>query len=297
MPDYITVFPGDHTDRQNYRIKFVILDFTGIGIFGDQGQVFSLWVFEEFSGQPADIPHAGLFAADEQIFESFPESPDVHIKHGNFNIRVMILQEQTILDGIHTTDVTAIRVSDFAIGTGTDALDKGDPLGSFLVAGSDKMTFRGTTGRDQPLELHAGDNIIKTSITVFIHFSRIVNIHSGGNDHSAYIDFDNFFLHIEINTVLFTDVGTFTTGNRIMSEAEVIVQNINRWHSLGEGHVNCLVGGKSLLVIIGANYRANQLTFSTGITLIGIDEAGFFPHLHIEVADIATDVFYFAVSI
>ena len=167
--DYLVILAGDYTDRKNNHIQFMLLNRSCCRIFNHQIEVFIYRIFFNFTWNSTDIHYSCFFAAHKKIFESLAKSPNIHIKDFYFNVRVVILQKQTVLYSIHTADVAAIWIPSFRIlGSRSNTLDKSNSFWRLVIGGSNEVTFARSFGADQSLKFHAGNNVLKSGVAIIV---------------------------------------------------------------------------------------------------------------------------------
>ena len=148
----------------------------------------------------------------------------------------MLLEQQAIFYSIHTADIAAIRVTTLE-GTRANALYKTDALWAFAVTGTDKMTISRPAGTNKPLELQAGYHVFKPGIAILIERGGVIGIKPGGNNNRTDIKLDNLILHVKINAFFIAFFHAFTTGDGVVPEAIVHIDDERSGNGLREGHI------------------------------------------------------------
>ncbi len=104
-----------------------------------------------------------------------PKARISNIKDRDVCVRVVIFEQQAVLDRVHAADVGTIGIATPAVGirvcqrgARADALHKADAPGPRLVRGAHKVALGGAAGRDQPLELEAGDDVGVAGVAVLV---------------------------------------------------------------------------------------------------------------------------------
>ena len=218
----------------------MVFKLSGCGILHGKKKISRLRVFRDITGNSPDILDALLLAAHVEIFESFAECTYVHIKDFRLDAGVVVAEQESILDCIHTADITAIRVASAIPRAGTDTLNKPDCLRSLAVARTNEMPLSRATSADQSFEFHARNYVLMTGVAVFIVFGRVVHIHTGGGDDDSDLDIHQLILVVVIDAVLITNIGAFATGDRVVTEAIIHIENICRRHSLRKWQIDRL---------------------------------------------------------
>ena len=107
------------------------------------------------------------------------------------------------------------------LGARADALDKADALGLGQVAGPAQVAFQRAARGDQPLELHAGDDVGKAGVAVLVQGGGVVDVHAGGDDDRAHLEVEQLVLHVEVDAVLFAGLDALAAGDGVLAQALV----------------------------------------------------------------------------
>ena len=90
------------------------------------------------------------------------------MEDGALRIGVMVLREDDLLLGVGAADGRAVAVAALDDLAGADALDPGDLVGMLLVGGAQDLTGVGAGGAEEPLVVHAGDDVRELAVAVFL---------------------------------------------------------------------------------------------------------------------------------
>jgi len=221
-----------------------------------------------------------------KILEALPEGTDIDVEDLHIHVRIVFLEHQSALDGVHAADIGAVFAS-LSCRPGAHTLDKSDGPRAPPVRRTDELPSSRSPRIDETLKLEAREHVFEAGVAVLIHFSGIVGFHTRGHDNGTHF-FHHFLIgHVEIDATLVTGLHTLGTHDRIVAQAFVGIDHISRWNRLRKRRVNRLPGRKTQIELIGAHYGADLGAFATCRAFLFVDVAGLFDDPHIEVADVA----------
>ncbi len=109
-----------------------------------------------------------------------------------------------MLDGVHAADARAHRVAERLV-AGSGAQDEGDVVGDLAVARAHDPVVR-AGGGEQPVHLHAGDDVLERAEAVLgLELGREEGV-AGGEDDRADLGLDVLALHVQVDAVGRADV-------------------------------------------------------------------------------------------
>jgi len=296
LPDGFRVEGWCRSHRQHQHVEFVRFQPVAGGVLDRQPQVAGFRILNDLSRQTAHITHAVALAAHQQFFEAFAKGAQVHVEDGRFDIRVIVFQILRGLDGVHAADVGTIRVARIrAVRAGADTLDESDALRLLQVAGPAQVSLQRSAGRDQPLEFHAGHHVGETRITVLVQRGGVIDIHPRRDDDGAHLQVQDLVLHIEIDALLVAGLDALPTGDRVLPQALVRVDDIRRRYRLRERNMDGLAAAQSHLEFVRDGNRADRGAVPARGTCVLIYVAGLLANARLEVAHVPGNIFDLAV--
>ena len=232
---HLTYLGGrSHTGGEHDHIKLFRCDITVI-ILVRNLQIFRGGNFFDGRGVAADVAHAELFGPLVIGVESFPVSAHVDEENRAIQIGRMLFGDNRLFGGIHAADRGTVVPLDFSR---ADALDPRDALRVFLIGGPKDFAQIRAAGGQQPLELHAGQDVgipVETELFLQIRFEMFV---SRRQDHGADVHLLDFVLLLVVNRLGLTEVLTRPTHLFEEVHARIAVDHGDLRDRLREGDVN-----------------------------------------------------------
>ena len=99
------------------------------------------------------------------LVEVFSIGPHIHEEDGGLHLGGMFFRDHRFLRGIHAADRRTVALPNVRIPR-SDALNPCHLTGVPAVRGSQNLTFEGTGGREESLELNARNDIRESAVTV-----------------------------------------------------------------------------------------------------------------------------------
>ncbi len=135
---------------------------------------------------------------------SLAESPDIHVKHRDIDVRSRFFGENRFFDGVHAAGGRTVIPLQFPR---PDTLKESKACRNLFV----RRPFKNAAGRtcraENSLHFNTGNNIVKTSVSVFGCFTRIEFVEPGRENNRPDVYLNCFRNGIEMNCVIRTDIG------------------------------------------------------------------------------------------
>ena len=119
--------------------------------------------------------------------------------HGHVGERERAHDELVLLDRVHAAQLRAERVADLLVAR-PRAGDVGDAVRDLAVAGA-QDGVEGSRGCEQPVHLHAGDDVGVGAVAVLGLEVGGEELVAGGDDHGCDLDLDLGVLHVQADGV------------------------------------------------------------------------------------------------
>ena len=161
------------------------------------------------------------------------------------------------------------------------------------------MTGRGARGREDPLEIHAGDHILEIAVLISVELSGIKGLKACRQDHGAYIQINVGFLLFKVDGSLFTEFlacfafALFARINGLEVQTGFSVDRILQGHRLSEGDVNGLALVLTQIKLVRDFFGALLSTNTAPDAFVFINVPGNFQDFDLEISGVATDAFNF----
>jgi hypothetical protein len=89
-----------------------------------------------------------------------------------------------------------------------------------------KMALGGTAAAYQSFELYAGDDVFVPGVAILGQSGGVEYLKTGGDNNRAHIELEGLVTHIEIDAILVTHIPAFATGDGVVTETLLRVDQI-----------------------------------------------------------------------
>ena len=226
-------------DRQHDHVELVTLELAGGCVLDGEDEALSVRILFDVAGQTTDISGPRLFGTLEHIFEALAEGSDVLIEDRVLGVRVVVRQQESVLDRVHAADVRTVGPADLRV-TGTDTLDETDSLGALLIRGAHEVAVGGPPGADQALELHRGDDVLEPGVAILVHLGRVIDVETGGDDDRAHVAGHYLARIVVVDGLLFTDLRALAASDGVDAQTVVHVEDVGTRNGLRKRDVDRL---------------------------------------------------------
>src|SRR5450759_3382681 len=197
---------------------------------------------------------------------------------------MMHVSEHRIFCRVHATDAATVRVSTANVAR-ADALDVGDPLGTFAVRAPLEVTAGRAARVDEPLVLHGVDDVVEPAVAVLRDRSRVVHVEAGSDDDRADVERHRIILLLEVDRAALArlDALALALAPRQQQTALLVDDGYAR-DRLHERNV-CGAPGREVLVPLVGDLSGQRACLGAGVAagaLVLVDVAGVLVHLHLE---------------
>ena len=238
--------------------------------------------------QAPDVVHAESSASLIEIFKAFAEGADVHVEDLHIHVRMVFLQHQGALHGVHAADIRAIGVP-FSCRSRANTLHETDRSGLPAVGGPDDLPFGWPSGVDETFEFQAGQDVFESGVAVFVEFRWIIGIKAGCHNDGADLFRDLFIGHVEVDAVFLAGFNALGAHRRVMPQAFIGIERIGGWDRLRKRRINGFPRGQSQVEPVRANHRADLGALAACRAFLFIHVTGFLEDFHCKIAHRAFD--------
>ena len=213
------------------------------------------------------------------------------MEDNRLHLRLMLLGEEHLLDGIHAAYGGAVGIAGGGI-AGADALNPGDSTRELSVRGAYQLPLIGPGGTQNALKLQAGNYIAQPRVAVLTLRLRLKGLVAGGEDDTPHLNFPPFLLLVEVNCPGITGGAA---NLALLPQQEEALRGVNHeggGHCLGEGNMNALGSRQIFVVVIKDVYRAVLQAGAAAGALLLINIPRFLPHGYPEVPGFTGDALH-----
>ncbi len=227
-------------------------------------------------------------------FKILPEGSDIIMEYGAFGFEVMVLRQNHLFLGVGAAHAGTIAVVTRGDPSGTDTLNPGDFLGMFLVGGTKHFSFVRSGGRQQAFIVHAGDDVFKLSVAIFLLHFRVVRFDPGRKNDGPHIDVHLFRRLIQIDGVVLTH--PFADAAFFLFEVNAAFIDIgDQGNGLGEINMGGFILANALIERVRVFDRTVFDTGGATRTLFLYDVTGFLDKGDLKVSSAAFDTVNFSI--
>jgi len=160
------------------------------------------------------------------------------------------------------------------------------------------MSFCGTCGSKDPLEIHAGHNILELGVVVGLKAGRIKCLKAWRKYNGTHFEVDNCFRLLKIDGIVFTvfltklELAFPSRINRQEVEAIVSVNGVLERHCLRKRYVNSLALTHAKIEFIGDLLRAFGCANTASHALLFINIARGLDNPDLKISLLSADAVY-----
>ena len=224
-------------------------------------------------------------------FKLFAVGAHIHKEDsGVQGLFAMLLGDHRLLDGVHAAHRGTVTVVAVVQVPGAHALEPGNLLGLFLVRRPDHVALEGPGRGQDPLKLHAGDDVGEGAVMVGLVAGGVKGLEAHRQNDGPYGD---ILVQVLLGEIHRPGGAKFFAGFAFAAlleiNAGVFVYGILGGHRLGIAQVSRFTLGQAQVVFIGHFLRAFLGAQAAGNALGHIDIARHLAHLDREITRLAAD--------
>jgi len=275
-----------HADGEDDHVE-LLLDDTLLGGGVADGDVVRHRVFPDDRGVAPEEADAGEGLGPLVVaLEVLAVGAHVVVEDRALRVGVVVLRQDDLLLGVGAADRGAVAVAALYHLAGADTLDPGDVVGVFQVGLAEYLAAVGAGGAQEPLVVHARDDVLELAVAVLLADLRIEGLEARGEDDGAHVDLFLSRLLVEIDGVVLTDRLADAAFLFFQVEAALVYVGDER-DGLREVDVDRLVHRYVLVVLVRVLRRAVLHADGAARALVFLDIAGFPQECYVEVSRLA----------